>query len=102
MPATTTSGRTTSTAPSQPASPGTPQRATMAFVESGVPWWTTHWDMHQAWLLSYWQAWQTVAWVPWNMVVSAWQIADVHAADKEPHRGVLHSALGEIDLDKAK
>lgn len=66
-------------------------------------WWAPQWEMHNSLSKSYWDAWQTMAWMPWNMVLSAWQMADAHAAHTAHlPRGLLQSSMGQIDLDKAQ
>ena len=62
---------------------------------AGVWWWGPQWQMQQALQQSYWQTWQRLAWMPWNLVLSAWQVADTTGvAPVSAAPGMLQGALG--------
>lgn len=50
------------------------------FIQPVQPWWSMLYT--PAWMQSpsAWDVWQRVAFMPWNLVWSAWQMADNHTA----------------------
>ena len=73
-----------------------PQVATQQSLMTA--WWVAPWQVQAVCAESYWQAWHTMAWMPWNMVLSAWQLADSQMSSTEHPRGLWHSALGQPKL----
>lgn len=78
--------------------PLSPTSAVAIEPSLATAWWSAPWQTQSAWAESYWQAWHTMAWMPWNMVLSAWQMADSYMPSTEPPRGLWHSAMGQPQL----